>query len=69
MKMAVEKYNDAVFSVIAERACSVYNVGEELKVQDFCLSVTSYKPSCIHLAQKIARILTVKDNIIGSPII
>jgi len=33
--MSVEKYNNAVFIVIVERACPVYNVGEELKVQDF----------------------------------
>lgn len=67
MKKSVEKYIDAVFLVIAERACPVYNVGEELKVQDFCLSVTSYKPGCLHLAKKIASILTVKDNITGVP--
>ena len=67
MKKSVEKYNDAVFLVIEERSCPVYNVGEELKVQDFCLSVTSYKPGCLHLAQKIASILTVKNNITGVP--
>ncbi len=65
MKESVEKYKDAVFIVVTERACPVYNVGEELKVQDFCLSITSFKPGCLHLAKKIARILTLKDNIIG----
>ena len=65
MKKPVEQYSDAVFLVTAERSCPVYNVGEELKVQDFCLSVTSYKPGCLHLAKKIASILTVKDNITG----
>jgi len=67
LKKSGEKYSDAVFLVVAERACPVYNVGDELKVQDFCLSVTSYKPGCLHLAKKIANILTVKDNIIGVP--
>jgi CRP/FNR family cyclic AMP-dependent transcriptional regulator len=67
LKEPVEKYCDAIFLIITERACPVYNVGEELKVQDFCLSVTSYKPGCLHLAQKIASILTVKDNISGIP--
>lgn len=67
MKKPVEKYCDAIFLITAERACPVYNVGEELKVQNFCLSVTSYKPGCLHLAQKIASILTVKDNIKGFP--
>lgn len=65
MDKSVEKYSDAVFLVIAERACPVYKVGEELKVQDFCLSITSYKPGCLHLAQKIASILTVKENPTG----
>ena len=67
MKKPVEKYCDAVFLITAERTCPVYNVGEELKVQNFCLSVTSYKPGCLHLAQKIASILTVKENISGFP--
>lgn len=67
MKNPVDKYCDAVFQIIAERSCPVYNVGEELKVQNFCLSVTSYKPGCLHLARKIADILTVKDNISGFP--
>ena len=67
MKKPLEKYCDAVFLISAERSCPVYNVGEELKVQNFCLSVTSYKPGCLHLARKIADILTVKDNISGFP--
>ncbi len=65
MKKSGEKYKDAVFLVVSERGCPVYNVGEELKVQDYCLSVTSYKPGCLHLAQKISDILTIKDNITG----
>jgi CRP-like cAMP-binding protein len=67
LKKPIEKYCDAVFLITAERACPVYNVGEELKVQNFCLSVTSYKPGCLHLAQKIAGILTEKSNIRGVP--
>lgn len=67
MEKPVEKYHDAVFLIIEERACPVYNVGEELKVQNFCLSVTSYKPGCLHLAKKIASILTEKNNISGVP--
>jgi CRP/FNR family transcriptional regulator, cyclic AMP receptor protein len=65
LKKIVTKYHDAVFLIIEEHACPVYNVGEELKVQDFCLSVTSYKPGCLHLARKIADILTEKDKVGG----
>jgi hypothetical protein len=58
-----EKYRDAVFLITEERSCPVYNAGEELKVQNFNLLIPSYKPCCLHLAQKIADIVTVKDNI------
>jgi len=67
LKKSVDKYRDAVFLITAERSCPIYNVGEELKVQNFSLSVTSYKPGCLYLAQKIANILTVKENISGFP--
>lgn len=62
MNTSDEKYCDAVFIIIEEHACPVYNVGEELKVQNFCLSATSYKPACLHLTQKIADILTIKEK-------
>lgn len=64
MKKSVGKYSDAVFVVVTECDCPVYSVGEELKVQNFCLSISSYKPGCLHLAQKIASILT---NTTGLP--
>jgi len=57
-----EKYCDAVFIISQENACPVYSVGEELKVQNFCLSATSFKPACLHLSRKIADILTVKEK-------
>lgn len=60
-----EKYSDAVFIIIEEQACPVYSVGEELKVQGFCLSATAYKPACLHLTKKIADILTIKNGSSG----
>jgi CRP/FNR family transcriptional regulator, cyclic AMP receptor protein len=63
--MPVDKYRNAVFLIVQERACPIYNVGEELKVQDFILVISAYKPSCLHLAQKIADIVTIKDTISG----
>ena len=65
MEKSDEKYSDAVFIIIEEQACPVYNVGEELKVQGFCLSATAYKPACLHLTKKIADILTVKNSSSG----
>ena len=63
MNKPEKKYRDAVFLITEERSCPIYNAGEELKVQNFNLLIPSYKPSCLHLAQKIADIVTLKDNI------
>jgi CRP-like cAMP-binding protein len=62
-----DKYRDAVFLIVEECSCPVYSVGEELKVQNFNLLIPSYKPSCLHLAQKIANIVTVKETVGGLP--
>lgn len=67
MKTPVNTFHDAVFLIISERSCPIYNVGEELKVENFGLSVSSYKPGCLYLAQKIAKIVTTKDSISGFP--
>ena len=65
MKTPVNKFRDAVFLIIDERSCPLYNAGEELKVENFSLSVSSYKPGCLHLAKKIADIVTAKESISG----
>jgi CRP/FNR family transcriptional regulator, cyclic AMP receptor protein len=62
-----EKYRDAVFLITEERSCPIYNAGEELKVQNFNLLIPSYKSTCLHLAQKIVNIVTVKDTLGGLP--
>ncbi|BHH83080.1 cyclic nucleotide-binding domain-containing protein [Desulforhopalus sp. 52FAK] len=62
MNTSEEKYCDAVFVITEEKSCPVYNIGEELKIQNFCLSISSYKPGCLHLAKNIASILTVSDK-------
>jgi CRP/FNR family cyclic AMP-dependent transcriptional regulator len=67
MRKPVEKFRDAVFLITQERSCPLYNVGEEFKVDNFSLLVSSYKPGCLHLAQKIATIVASKDSISGFP--
>lgn len=67
MNKPVDKYRDAVFIIIDECSCPLYSVGEELKVQNFTLLTASYKPSCLHLAQKIATLVTIQDNVSGLP--
>ncbi|MBE0585835.1 MAG: DUF4388 domain-containing protein [Desulfofustis sp.] len=54
-----------MFIVTEERSCPIYNVGEELKVEQFCLSVPSFKAGCLYLAQEIARIITSRDSLGG----
>lgn len=65
MKTPDNKFSDAVFLIIAERSCPLYNVGEELKIENFSMSVSSYKPGCLYLAKKIADIVSTKESISG----
>lgn len=59
-------YRDAVFVIMEERSCPIYDIGDELKVQNFSLVTSQYKASCLHLALKVADIITIKKNVIGS---
>jgi CRP-like cAMP-binding protein len=65
MKKPLDKFHDAVFLITGERSCPIYSVGEELKVESFSLSVSSYKPACLYLARKITDIVTSKESISG----
>lgn len=65
MKKPNEKHHDAVFLITGERSCPFYNVGEELKIENFSLAISSFKPGCLHLAQKIAVIVTSRTGISG----
>jgi CRP/FNR family transcriptional regulator, cyclic AMP receptor protein len=60
-----KSFRDAIFIVTEERSCPIYNVGEELKVENYSLFVPSYKPGCLHLSQKIIEIITSRDSYIG----
>jgi CRP/FNR family transcriptional regulator, cyclic AMP receptor protein len=58
-------FRDAIFIVVEERSCPVYNIGEEFKIEKYCLYGPSYKPDCLILAQEIAKILASRDSFIG----
>jgi len=62
VKDRLRSFRDAIFIVTEERGCPIYNVGEELKVDKFSLTVPSLKPGCLILAEEITRIVTSKDN-------
>lgn len=64
-----EKKNirDAVFIVVQERSCPLYNVGEKIKVTNNGLSISSYKPGCLILGQKLTDILTAEVRFSALP--
>ena len=62
MKKQGNKFRDAIFIVIEERSCPIYNVDEEFKVENFSLSVPAHKSYCLYLAQEIANIITSKES-------
>ena len=65
MRKQATKFRDAIFIVVEERSCPIYNVGEEFRVEKFCLSVPSHKPDCLCLAQEIAKIITSRESFVG----
>lgn len=62
-----KKYRDGVFVVTEDRSCPIYDVGDELKIQNFSLITSNYKASCLHLTEKIADIVTIKKNVSSGP--
>lgn len=65
MKKLVSNIRDAIFIVTEERNCPFYNVGEEFKVENFSLTVPTYKPSCLYLTKEISNIVTSKESYVG----
>lgn len=65
MKTKGKTYEDAIFLIIEERACPLYEVGEEIKVENASLSISSYKPGCLHLARKVSNIVKGHDGLSG----
>lgn len=65
MKPKAKKLRDAIFLIIDERSCPLYDVGEEIKVENASLSISSYKPSCLYLAGKISEIVKPQESVSG----
>ncbi|MEN8190178.1 MAG: DUF4388 domain-containing protein [Thermodesulfobacteriota bacterium] len=65
MKIQKKKFRNAIFLVTDERACPIYNPGDELKVEQLSLTVTGYKPVCLFLSEAISQITTSKENFAG----
>jgi CRP/FNR family transcriptional regulator, cyclic AMP receptor protein len=61
-KRNINKFRDAIFVITDERSCPVYNTGEELKIEKYCLTPSSEKPSCLFLTQELAQIVASKES-------
>ena len=65
MEKKANKVRDAIFLITQEKSCPLYNVGEEIKVANFSLSVATFKPSCLSLAQEVVSIVSSRDSFGG----
>ncbi len=60
-----EKLKDAIFLITQEKSCPIYNLGEEIKVANSAISISSYKPCCLFLAEKIKEIVVATNSFGG----
>lgn len=60
--MQQKKFRDAIFTVIEERSCPIYNIGDELKVEKLCAVVPEAKLVCMILVEKLIAITVKKDS-------
>ncbi|GAB4334329.1 MAG: hypothetical protein Kow0089_03480 [Desulfobulbaceae bacterium] len=60
-----EKFRDAIFVIVDEESCPLYSVGEEIKVENYGLSMSGYKPGCLYLARKVAEVVASKETFGG----
>ena len=58
MRKKNEKIQNAIFIITQERSCPLYTAGEEIKVANLGISISSYKPVCLYLAEKTMAIVT-----------
>ncbi len=65
MKKQVNQFRDAIFIVTQERGCPIYNVGQEIKIENYSLSVSSFKPGCLYLTEEIIKLVTARDSFGG----
>ncbi len=55
-------FRDAIFIVTQERLCPIYNVGEEIKVEQYSVIVPAAKPACLLLVEKLIEVTTKKQS-------
>jgi len=50
------KMSNAVFIVTGEKSCPYYEIGDELRVESSTLSISSFKPACLLLAERLKQL-------------
>ncbi|HKJ65236.1 MAG TPA: DUF4388 domain-containing protein [Desulfopila sp.] len=65
MEKKEKKLREAIFIITQERSCPMYNVGEEIKVANQSLSVSSFKPACLYLAEEVLKTISSRDSFGG----
>jgi CRP-like cAMP-binding protein len=55
-------YRDAIFVVTEEQACPIYNVGEEIKVENLSLVVPESKPACLMMVREVMKATGDKEK-------
>jgi len=56
------EYRNAIFIVSEERACPIYNVGEEFKIEDMALTVPEAKPACLMMVRELMKAVAIKQS-------
>jgi CRP-like cAMP-binding protein len=57
------EYKNAIFIVTEERACPIYNVGEEFKVENMALTVPEAKPVCLLMVRELMKAVSERQNL------
>ncbi len=60
--MQQKKFRDAIFTVTEERSCPIYNVGDELRVEELCAVVPEAKQVCLILMETLIGITAQKGS-------
>ena len=57
-----EKFRNTIFLVTRDQSCPLYNVGDELKIEQSHVTASSYKPICLHLVNELRKITSIKTD-------
>ncbi len=60
--MQKKRFRDAIFTVTEEHRCPIYNIGDELKVENICAVVPEAKSVCMVLVETLIDITIKKSS-------